>query len=254
MFLVVGDVHGCLTELDELLAVTSFRPGQDTLVLLGDLVDRGPDSLGVLSRAQELQAHCVLGNHEDIYLRYRAHEIEEYQNPEYQNPVNLTYPKSELYRKFRAQDWVFMESLPASISLSVGKHIYTFLHAGVDPHLASFDEQTSNTLTRIRYVDIESKKIVGWRAYLQNPDRMKLWADLYDGRFGSIIYGHTSFDTPTYHRCSEGNWFTLGLDTGVCFGGSLSGAIFTPQGIHSIVSVPAKQAYAQLKEWSTNWC
>ncbi|MEQ9746509.1 bis(5'-nucleosyl)-tetraphosphatase (symmetrical) ApaH [Pectobacterium actinidiae] len=66
---LVGDVHGCLVELNALLAQVSFNPEQDTLWLTGDLVARGADSLHVLRfvRSQGSSVRMVLGNH-DLHL------------------------------------------------------------------------------------------------------------------------------------------------------------------------------------------
>lgn len=65
--LAIGDVHGCLTALDTLLGLVGLRP-TDQLVFLGDYVDRGPDSKGVLDRVLELRRGydvvCLRGNHE----------------------------------------------------------------------------------------------------------------------------------------------------------------------------------------------
>lgn len=65
--LAIGDIHGCLTALDTLLGFIQPRP-DDQLVFLGDYVDRGPDSKGVLDRLIELKRSqdmiCLLGNHE----------------------------------------------------------------------------------------------------------------------------------------------------------------------------------------------
>jgi len=66
---LIGDVQGCHAALQRLLHTLDFSPSRDTLYLLGDLVNRGPDSLGVLRqlRAWSGSAHALLGNH-DIHL------------------------------------------------------------------------------------------------------------------------------------------------------------------------------------------
>jgi serine/threonine protein phosphatase 1 len=65
--LAIGDIHGCLTALDTLLGFVQ-PSADDQLIFLGDYVDRGPDSKGVLSRLIELKAKgnviCLRGNHE----------------------------------------------------------------------------------------------------------------------------------------------------------------------------------------------
>ncbi|MDP6376694.1 MAG: symmetrical bis(5'-nucleosyl)-tetraphosphatase [Pseudomonadales bacterium] len=66
----IGDIQGCYAEFNDLLERVAFSPEQDRLWLLGDLVNRGPDSLGVLrmvSRLREASVVCVLGNH-DLHM------------------------------------------------------------------------------------------------------------------------------------------------------------------------------------------
>lgn len=73
--IAIGDVHGCLKALDTLLKMIRIQP-EDHLVLLGDYVDRGPDSRGVIERLMELKGQChlvaLMGNHEEMVLA--AHE------------------------------------------------------------------------------------------------------------------------------------------------------------------------------------
>ncbi len=72
-YLAIGDIHGCLEPLKRLIETLNPKPS-DTLVFLGDYVDRGPDSKGVIDYLIELKQHysCVflLGNHEVLMLDY----------------------------------------------------------------------------------------------------------------------------------------------------------------------------------------
>jgi serine/threonine protein phosphatase 1 len=75
--LAIGDIHGCRTALDALLGLVAVRP-EDRLIALGDYVDRGPDSRGVLDRMLELRAAgrliALRGNHDVMMLQARAGE------------------------------------------------------------------------------------------------------------------------------------------------------------------------------------
>src|SRR5690606_23042832 len=76
MIYLLGDLQGCGNPLARLLDEVAFSPSRDHLYVLGDLVNRGPDSLGVLRRLKALgdAATCLLGNH-DLHLLGVAHGV-----------------------------------------------------------------------------------------------------------------------------------------------------------------------------------
>ncbi len=65
---VAGDIHGCRRELEAQLQQHQFDPQQDLLISVGDIIDRGPDSLGCLALLDEPWFRCVRGNHEEMAL------------------------------------------------------------------------------------------------------------------------------------------------------------------------------------------
>ena len=73
--IAVGDVHGCSKALDALIEAIGPTP-DDTIVMLGDYVNRGPDSRGVLDTLAELRRRCrlvaILGNHDEMLLQARS--------------------------------------------------------------------------------------------------------------------------------------------------------------------------------------
>ena len=67
---VIGDIHGCFDQFTELLKKINYKKDEDKLILLGDLVNRGPDSLSVINHCMaDSNIITVLGNH-DLYLLY----------------------------------------------------------------------------------------------------------------------------------------------------------------------------------------
>ena len=73
--LAIGDIHGRLDKLKALLGGISWIPDEDTLVFIGDYVDRGPDSAGVIDHILGLRKWsdkvvCLRGNHEQIFLDF----------------------------------------------------------------------------------------------------------------------------------------------------------------------------------------
>ena len=123
---LIGDVQGCDDALQRLLDTLDFSPSRDTLVLLGDLVNRGPDSLGVLRRVQRLgsAARSLLGNH-DLHLLGVAHGI--------RKPGRRDTLAAILDAPDRAAliDWLRHQAM--ALHQTVGGRDLLMVHAGVLP-------------------------------------------------------------------------------------------------------------------------
>lgn len=243
-FVFVGDVHGCLEELDALLADVALRPG-DRLLFVGDLVDRGPDSVGVVRRVRDLLARhpgsaAVCGNHEEKALRY--HE------------------RGKAIEPWAAQaaddDWAFLDGLPLVVPApEVGAVV---VHAGFFPRYFVKEgavgavgpgwrrekgkrAERQRRFLRVRRVNPEGEMIALGHEVEGDPH----WSDVYDGREGHVFFGHDpQLSPPEPLRGAH----ATGLDTGCCFGGRLTAAVLEagadPRAA-AFVSVPARARYAE---------
>ena len=134
--LVIGDIHGCLTALDAVLAFSGVSAA-DTLILLGDYIDRGPDPAGVIKRIINLRkTHSVLpllGNHEQMLLGARFNMLLNHEWVANGGDTTL-HSYGGRYGSLRdipAEHWMFLQSL--ALYHETSTHI--FVHAGVDPAL-----------------------------------------------------------------------------------------------------------------------
>lgn len=118
----VGDIQGCCTELHKLLALVRFDPAKDKLWLVGDLVNRGPDSLGVLRLVKSLgnAAITVLGNH-DLHLLAVAEGVAELHQSDTLNDILAAPDRDELLGWLRAQRLLHVEGR------------FVLVHAGLLP-------------------------------------------------------------------------------------------------------------------------
>lgn len=96
---VVGDIHGCLDEFNALVSQLGYT-SNDTLILAGDLIAKGPDSPGVLRRAMELGAKCVRGNHDDKVVRFRT-----YMNEHHTQELKDTLPEGNVPDPLRPNNY-----------------------------------------------------------------------------------------------------------------------------------------------------
>jgi bis(5'-nucleosyl)-tetraphosphatase (symmetrical) len=269
MVLLIGDVQGCAQALDRLLAVAGFSPSRDRVVLLGDLVNRGPDSLGVLRRLAAFgdSATCLLGNH-DLHLLAVAHGARKLQKGDTFADV-LQAPDATQWLHWlqqrplahQAGPWLCVHAgvVPqwtAPQTLALAAEVQTHLRG---PRLGDFlqhmyGDQPSrwhdglqgverlrfivNALTRIRFcsadgeLDMKTKEGLGTA-----PPGFVPW-----------------FEAPTRQTQDQaiafGHWSTLGLinrphllalDTGCVWGGALS-AMRVDGGRRELLQVPCEPA------------
>lgn len=217
---IVGDVHGCRRELEWLLELVRFGTG-DRLVFVGDLVARGPDSLGVLALARAKGAVLVRGNHEERVLRERAATA--------RGAEAAAKPHRALAEALRPADWVLLETSP--LTLALPEHGLTVLHGGVDPTRA-LDDQDASTLLNARHArDAAGNKV--------------LWGEAYGGP-EQLVFGHNAIEKLQLHP------FATGLDTGCVYGGRLTALVLEagerlPADLDErrarLVSVPAERVW-----------
>lgn len=208
--IIVGDVHGCAAELDALLGRVHFALG-DKLVLVGDLVARGPDSLGVLDIARRTGAVIVRGNHEQKLLDWRD------------DPgTQLSRIHLDVARSLRDVDWTLFDTAPLWVDLP--EHGLRVVHAGVVPGVP-IDEQHPRDLMHLRTLQVRG--VAGGQEGV-------LWGKLYAGPV-HVLFGHNALPGLQLHP------FATGLDTGCVYGGSLT-AMVLPDGVKVPRSIAARRA------------
>lgn len=233
--IAIGDVHGCLAELDELLALIGRG---HRLVFLGDLMDRGPDPVGVVRRVRELRAECVMGNHDEKHVRWGRHEARARGDARYRNPMRPFPPERLAQHRALGEDGVaWLAALPTRISLGGN---WWAVHGGVAPR-TPFAAQKPATLIRCRWVDE-----AGAMQSTSDPQPgARHWATLWSGP-EHIVYGHHVHDLADIRVDHAVPAVTCaGIDTGCCFGGRLTGFVVESG---EVIQVQARQVYAPMRE------
>ena len=220
--LIVGDVHGCTGELEMLLEHVAFVEGTDHLVLVGDLVVRGPDSHGALALVRRLDARAVRGNHENKLLTWR-HKHE---------PLGPEHAR--VAESMSDEEWAQVEAMPLWIDLR--EHDARVVHAGVLAGVAP-EDMPAAALLKMRTIDERGR-------WSDEPDAGPLWGKRYAGP-PHVVFGHNARPDPQVHP-----WAT-GIDTGCVYGGRLTGILLEqdepmPRGdqVRALLrSVPAMRKY-----------
>lgn len=146
--IAIGDVHGCCTALTELL--NALQPKlEDTVIMLGDLVNRGPDSKGVIDRLLELETQCrlvtIMGNHDEIFLHsLEQAALDASKISSGTGPTLASYGGS--VRNVPGSHHEFFRRMVTSFETED----YIFVHASVDPAIP-LEEHASPLLRWSRY-------------------------------------------------------------------------------------------------------
>jgi polynucleotide kinase-phosphatase len=233
-FDIIGDVHGCAAELQQLLTLLAYVPDDDGIwrhpegrkvVFVGDLVDRGPGVVEVLNIVMAMceagTALCVPGNHDEKLVKKLNGKN-----------VKLAHGLAETLEQFEGQadQWKervrkFLDGLISHYVLDDGRLVVA--HAGMK------EEMQGRASGAVRAFAMYGET-TGETDEFGLPVRYP-WAKEYRGS-ASVIYGHTPVP--------EAEWLnnTLNIDTGCVFGGKLT-ALRYPE--KEIVSVPAERVYAE---------
>jgi predicted phosphodiesterase len=215
--LVVGDVHGCFDELRRLFDKAKVTDGSE-IVLVGDLVNKGPSSLEVVRFARINDMAAVMGNHDDYLLRCIAAR-KKGEAKDFSDAIR------KLAKRIDDEDAAWLAERP--LFLKLPQHRAVVVHAGLVPGVA-LDHQARETLLTVRSITPEgtgSKRI----------DDGEPWAALYRGP-SHVYFGHDA--VRGLQRWSH----ATGLDTACVYGGRLT-AIDLPAG--ELVSVASRRAYAE---------
>lgn len=209
----IGDIHGRLDLLNALVEAVeqhdrNLTHAYTTIILLGDLIDRGPESAGVIAAARQLQARrnvrIIAGNHEEMFLqcfdnleilyhflRYGGREtLESYlDGSEPLDDLSLEATQALMRQAVPAADLDFLRGLETSVAIGD----YLFVHAGIRPGVPLSD-QTTRDLRWIREPFLSHTRYHGW----------------------CVVHGHTISEEPEFHENR------IGIDTGAYMSGRLT--------------------------------
>lgn len=269
--IVVGDIHGMLPELEDLLAKLNFDTKHDHLVCAGDMISKGPDSVGVVSLLMKIGASAVRGNHEDrVLLAYRGmrrkalklvpeaqqrpiHGSDEEQEAMSDRDIDEelgdmdTFSRSKEYKdrrlakKFSKKQVEWLASRPVILKVGAvdGLGTVVVVHGGIVPGV-KLEKQDPYAVMNMRTIDLKTRvpseghKGTGWTKLFNKWQTSLGSKSGDDSRKMTVIYGHDS------RRGLAINDFTKGLDSGCLKGGMLTAFVMEGGAQHvetSLVSV-----------------
>jgi bis(5'-nucleosyl)-tetraphosphatase (symmetrical) len=268
---LIGDIQGCCGALERLLQEVDFSPSRDHAYVLGDLVNRGPQSLATLRRLRDLgsAATCLLGNH-DWHLLAAAHHV---------RPVHATDTIDDILLAPDREAWI---EWVRGRRMAVHEHGWLMLHAGVVPQwdLAMTLQLGAEVEAHLRSPELVDflhvmygNEPAKWNDALHGADRLRLAVNVMtriryvsaDGTLDFKTKDGTAPPPPGLYRWFEapgrrtqgvpiafGHWSTLGLterpdllglDTGCVWGGQLT-AVRIDGGRREVFQVQCEAAQA----------
>ncbi len=208
--LIVGDIHGCYTELLDLLDKAGIG-ANDTIISVGDFVDRGTDSRAVLNYIRDTaNVKAIMGNHERKHVHSWHGDV-----PPAKSQIITRYQIGE---EAYPDAITFMKGLPLYLDLPEALIVHGFFEPGLD-----ITAQRSNVIVGT----------LSGELYLNNKYRAP-WYTLYDGD-KPLVVGHRNYMGSRHPLIVPGKVY--GLDTGCVYGGALTGLILPD---FDMVSVPAR--------------
>lgn len=241
--IAVGDVHGCSVELDSLLSKLKLQE-DDHIIFAGDLVDKGPDSAGVVQRIRALSALCQVstcrGNHEENHIRWMA------KTPEKKMEMKRHAEFVEIHKRMKNEDCEYLRatvlyvSVPGAFVTHAGILELGFMPPALPfDQLSSREQRLSKTMCRVRYVDPKGSFVD-----LKHTDRTKhtFWAERYTGKHGVVYFGHQHWMQAEPKKFSH----AFGIDLGCVFGGHLCAVEIDGSGrMAEVYTERAREQYAK---------